>query len=322
MMLTLSAAGCAPQPPDDAWVLEPISYHNSLDGEARTNVIDVTYPMDLVSDTNGGFWGISSDSWLHIDGSGSAVSRFNHFRSYAVGPAAAVTPTEIALVGLYWPAISSGEYIILFDTETKTDRELHADNRMIGDIAVFDGYVYFVAFTPREATFTIEKIPIDSNVDPIEVVPKMEGTAPVALDLDSEGDIYVATANERVVIAADGVVRSRESVPAERPAVSVTADGTVAWSGKATSDAEVSSFIAGGTNEARQLIDEHDCAASALSENADRLTLESATGRTTLPFLCNLNGFVWIGDREFVVSVGTEGGAPLIRVSPPAATGG
>lgn len=74
-------------------------FDNSMDGEqAGESLIDTTYPMQLLSDTAGGFWGVSVGSWLHIDASGDAVRRFNLDEGVPSGAVAAITPARALLL--------------------------------------------------------------------------------------------------------------------------------------------------------------------------------------------------------------------------------
>ena len=320
MALLYATTGCAAEPPD-AWVLAPISYDNRMDGDTGpSEFIDASYPMSLVSDTAGGFWGVSAGSWLHIDEDGTAVSRFNVDPGVPDGAIDAVTPTVLAIAtGEGTPSYPGT--ILLFDTEAMSWEELYRDERALGDIATTSGAVYYVAYTLVEPTFTIEKMALTRSAEPVTVSPALDVHGPVAIDIDNDGILYIATPTEHIILGADGTIRSSEQVSSTRPGVSVNDRGDVAWSGEAATAAELPIFVSGGSEDARRII---DCYSECDPDNppistqgVDHLTLSSGEESVTLPFLCSASGFTWINDVELVVSVGDEGGAPLIRVTPP-----
>jgi hypothetical protein len=96
----------------------------------------------------------------------------------------------------------------------------------------------------------------------------------------------------------------------------------VAWSGLDPTPAALPTFVVGGSAEARGIIDDHiECDPETLAfsgQGVDYLTLATSQNSRTLPFLCAPRSITWINDHELVVSIGTEGGAPLVRLTPPA----
>ena len=319
-----ATVGCGAEPPANAWVLAPMSYDNRMDGDSGpSDVIDASYPMSLVSDTAGGFWGVSAGSWLHIDETGAAVTRFNLDPGAPGGAVDAVTPTVLAVVsGAGAPHPGT---IVLFDTDTMSWDELHRDERALGDIATTRDAVYFVAYTPGESTFTIEKLALTPGAKPVTVSPALDGQGPVAIDVDNSGMLYVATPTERIILGPDGVIRSSDPVPSIHPGVSVNDRGDVVWSGEAATTAALPTFVSGGSAEARRIIDTFiECDPNNppfSTQGIDHLTVSNGEESLTLPFLCSPSGFTWINDQELVVSVGDEGGAPLVRVTPPSDSG-
>ena len=319
-MVVLSATvGCGAEPPANAWVLAPISYDNRMDGDGGpSDFIDASYPMSLVSDTAGGFWGVSAGSWLHIDETGAAVSRFNLDPGAPGGAVDAVTPTVLAVTGEGTPSYPGS--ILLFDTDMMSWEELHRDERALGDIATTGDAVYFVAYIPGDSTFTIDKLALTPGAKPVTVSPALDGSEEVAIDIDN-GTLYVATPIERIILGPDGTIRSRDQVRSTHPGVSVNDRGDVVWSGQASTTATVPTFVSGGSADARRIVDSHsecDPRNPPLStQGIEQLTLSSGGESVALPFLCSPSGFTWINDRELVVSVGDEGGAPLVRVTPP-----
>jgi len=321
MALMYAATGCAAEPPADAWVLAPISYDNRMDGDTGpSDFIDASYPMSLVSDTAGGFWGVSAGSWLHIDEDGTAVSRFNLDPGVPDGAIDAVTPTVLAIAtGERTPSYPGT--IRLFDTEAMNWEELHRDERALGDIATTSEDVYFVAYALEEPTFTIEKLTLAPDANPVTVSPTLDGHGPVDIDVDNSGMLYIATPTDHIILGPDGTIRSSEPVHSTHPRVAVNDRGDVAWSGQASTTTALPTFVSGGSAEARQIIDSHsECDPSNpqfSTQSIDHLTVSSSEESVTLPFLCSPAGLTWINDRELVVSVGDEGGAPLVRVTPP-----
>lgn len=184
-------------------------------------------------------------------------------------------------------------------------------------IATAGDDLYFVAYTLGEPTFTIEKLALTPGATPVTVTPVLEGFGPVALDADQDGALYVATPTEHIVVAPDETIRVREQIRSTNPAVAVNDRGDVAWSGQVPPTGMLPTFLSGGSSDARRIIDEHVTCdlepAGSLADERDRLTLEHLTP----PLLCSPSGFTWINDHELVASVGNEGGASLVRITPP-----
>jgi hypothetical protein len=210
---------------------------------------------------------------------------------------------------------------MLFDTAAMTRTAVHRDERALGDIAAHGGDVYVVAYAFGEPAFTIEKLTLATRADPVPVGPVFAGQGQVAIDVDSAGTLFVATDRERFTLAADGTVQQREPVGSASPVVSVNERGGVVWSGLAPASAALPSFVVGGSVEARDIIDAHvrcDPESPELSlHGVDYLTLATRQDSLTLPFLCAPRSIAWINDHELVVSIGTEGGAPLVRLTLP-----
>lgn len=333
-------AGCAAESSPDAWVLHPISYDNRLDGreEESPDIIDVTFPMGLRGDTAGGFWAESAGSWLHVSSSGADVRRFN-LEPDAPGMGAALSPTRLVVVSDQgWPEARS--VLQVFDAEALSWEDLYRNERPLGALAVGGGVLYFVAYALHEPTFMIEKITLAPGASPVVVLPAVEGLGPVAIDVDASGALYVATSTERIIVAADGSIQSRDAVRSVRPAVAVNDRGDVAWSQAFARDPGVArdlgdargardsgvvrdpgvvTEIVGGSAEARRILESGlNCEAEPGQPGraTDWLVIDTVHGQPS-PLLCGVAGFSWINDRELVVSVGTESGASLARVTVP-----
>ena len=248
------------------------------------------------------------------------MSRFNLDPGVPDGAVDAVTPTVLAIADGEGTPSYPGT-ILLFDTETMSREELHRDERALGDIATTSDAVYFVAYTPGEPTFTIDKLALTPGAKPVTVLPAIDGHGPVGIDVDNDGVLYIATPAERIIVGPDGTIRSSEPVPSTHPGVSVNDRGDVVWAGQAAKTAAVPTFVAGGSADARRTIDYYiECDPNNppfSTQGIDHLTVSSSEESVTLPFLCSPAGFTWINDRELVVSVGDEGGSPLVRVTPP-----
>jgi hypothetical protein len=318
-----SLTACAAEPPADSWVLTPMSYDNRMDGDTGPpDLIDAAYPMALTGDTAGGFWGASAGSFLHLDEAGVAVRRFNVDPGAPTGAIAAISPTVLLVsTGERTPTYPGS--VMLFDTKAMSWTEVHRDERALGDIAARGDDIYVVAYGFGKPAFTIEKLALSSPAEPIPVGPTFNGYGQVAIDVDSDGTIYVVTSTERISLAADGTVQWREPVGSANPVVSVNTRGDVAWSGLDPVPAALPTFVVGGSAEARGIIDDHiECDPETLKysgQGVDYLTLATSQDSLTLPFLCAPSSITWVNDHELVASIGTEGSAPLVRLTPPAA---
>jgi hypothetical protein len=309
VLLLASACGataCTPPPPGDAWVLEPLRYDNRLEGEPVPQLIDMTYPMGLVGDTDGGVWGESSSSWLHLAADGDALQRFNLPGAPAVALGAAISPTRVIVVETVTGAPSYSS-IQEFDTRRKIRTEILRDPRPVADVTVADGSLYVVAHALDREAFTIERTLL---IDPGPLVPFAEaiaGYGPAAIAATPDGRILLATSEERIVFDRAGAVESRTAVTSGRPFVAVNDRGDIAWSTDAPVDADVRHVVVGGSREARQVL--------AAQAPCGRGRLEVVRERTAavLPFLCAPTGIAGTGDG-FVVSVGSESGAVLARL--------
>lgn len=314
---------CAPEPAADAWILTPLSYDNRLDGEGGSpDRIDVTYPMDVTPDTAGGFWGHSAGSFVHIDADGTATRRFNLESDAPHGAIVALSPTTLVMAR-YAGAQVPGS-VVLFDTETMMFDALHDDTRTLGAIAARGDDLYLAVYRSDEPAFTIETLSVSDPGIPRQVGPTFDGLGPVAIDVDDAGTVYIATESEHIVMAGDGTIVQREDIASSRPSVAVNGNGDAVWTGHGSASARVPSFVRGGSAEARDIIGayfECDTRAGAAAPAVDVLTLTQDSSVVSSPFLCGPARATWIDDDQLVVSIGTEGGAVLVRVTPPEPAG-
>jgi hypothetical protein len=310
-------AGCAPVPAD-AWRLAPIRYDNRMDDESGpARLTDVTFPMRLAADTAGGVWGESAGSWLHLDADGVAVRRFNLGLDapHPVNGLAALTP-ELLVVSA--PADGASGGIHLFDTETGSWELLHSEQGLIGDVAVHDGEIHFVSFATGDDEFTVRSLDADAPATPTDATPALPWPgaaypieASVAIDVSPEGELHVATQAERIVVDGAGTVLDRAPHESIVPVVAVGPDGTAVWSGGSEPQERAPFHVEIGSGEAREVIALVDDCAS------DTLVVGASVGSTTLPFLCSPRGIAWLSADAFLVSVGGESGAVLVRVALP-----
>lgn len=314
----LALGACAaPPPPDGAWILTPLSYDNRMDGESTARMLDVTYPMEVTSDTAGGIWGQSAGSWLHLDADGTTLRRFN--LDLGDGPApphrgvAALDPERLVVS-------ADGAGIHLFDTAAGTWEPLLQGMSPLGDIAVYDGDVYLVAFDTGDRVFDIRRLDLSEGGDPEVVSPPLPWppstttnsiTDSVALDVGDDGTLYVATQTERIVLAPDGEIVERAPQTSAYPEVEAGPGGLVAWSGRSPEDADAVVYVDGGSAEARAIVTrESDC-------GEQDLVVGTGVRGVALPSPCRPQGIAWVAPDAFVVSTGGEGGAVLVRVTLP-----
>jgi hypothetical protein len=312
----IALAGCAAIP-DGAWRLTPIAHDDATDAPPRPP--DMTFPMRLVSDTAGGLWGESLGSWLHLDAEGATVRRFtlDGDEPRPVNGFTALSPDEL-LVSAATVGASGG--IHRFDTTDGSWELLYSDQILLGDLAVHGDDVYVVAFTTEVGTFTIRRLPLEGDGAASDATPPLPWPgavhpieSSVAIDIDSDGVIYVATQAEHIIVDADGTVRSRTPSESSVPQVAVGPDGSAVWSGGRRPSTGAASHVTDGSAEARAVLDRHATCTD------DYVVVDSGPGATTLPFLCSPRGIAWLDAATFVASIGGEDGAVLVRVGVPAA---
>lgn len=344
---TLLVSGCTPLPaagPDD-WALEPISFQSSFSGSGPEAApvgqpIDLAYGMHVLSaDGAGGFWAVSSVSWLHVGADGETLARFNTEPGdplSQIGAMAPLSPTE--LVVLQGDRVHVMPMISVLDTTTMTMRDLPGDavgdegdfdygDFEFGDVAVHDGDAIVVRYQPRPPDdyldYEVLRVDLDSGArtllhsGPLELDDAPDarpGVPPIGIDVDDTGRVYLAAPSARIVLAADGSELSREPQAANRPRVAVAPDGTALWWGGAPEQSDVQGVIVGGSSDARAAIEGRmHCAETS---SGDALRLSDAAGQHPLPFLCGANAAAWTGEA-WVVATGGEGDGVLVRLTPP-----
>lgn len=316
LALALGAlVGCTASPPDDAWVLTPIRYDNRPEGATLAQLTDVTFPMRLASDTAGGLWGTSAGSWLHLDADGQALRHFN-LEEWAtrVDAIAAVSPTQLVVTASVGELTHTARAVMLFDTEAMRWNVLQAETRLLGDIATRGDDVYYVRYADGAPSFVVMRFTFGEDAEARAVSPELPrpieaiDASGAALDVGPEGTIYVATRTERFVVSPEGELVERLAAPSARPDVAVSPAGEVLWALAPPHATRRSMTLVDASSEARELLE------PLLRCRADGFTLDELV----LP-LCGVRGLAWLDDGTFVVSVGGESGAPLLRVTPPRA---
>ncbi|NYF26693.1 MULTISPECIES: hypothetical protein [unclassified Microbacterium] len=350
IMLT---AGCTPQQavgPED-WTLEAIPFQSSSVGAGPEATpagepIDLAYGMRVLSDDGaGGFWTVSSGSWLHVGANGQTLTRFNTEPEDPlshVGAIAALSPTELVL--LQGDRLHVMPMLSVLDTTTMAVRDLPGDavgdegdfdfgDFEFGDVAVHEGDALVVRYQPRPSDgyldYEVLRVDVDSGartllhggpIDLDDAPGARPGVPPISLDVDDAGHMYLATPSARIVLAADGTELSREAQVADRPLVAVAPDGTALWWGGRPQPSDAQGVIVGGSSDARAAIERRmrctDIPSDGTLRSGDALRLGNASGEHPLPFLCGANAAVWAGD-SWVVATGGEGDGVLVRLRPP-----
>ncbi|MFB2598049.1 hypothetical protein ACEXQE_09680 [Herbiconiux sp. P17] len=291
--------------PDD-WVLDALPSHSSEPGGGL-------FPLALAADGDGGFWGRSGQTWVHVNEVGDIDAQLNYdplpspweTRSFDViqGDDLIVTST--------WADgdIMSDLLRISLDTGSSTTI-LHEENAM-GDVAIDGEGIAYVSYDADSTQFKVKRMDPDSSSS-VDLATFHGDGAEASLDVGPTHEIYVATPTERAVISSDGSIASAPQTSA-RPLVAVSDTGQAVWVTD-NEDSDVPFVILNSSDAQRSLIDEHStCGQSSLLLTTDR---EIDQG-TVLPFLCEPFGIAWSSNSAFTVSIGDEGHAALVRASAP-----
>ncbi|WP_344010901.1 hypothetical protein [Microbacterium natoriense] len=324
-VLATALTGCAPQPGPSDWTLAPIPF-----GAERA---DIAYGMShLTPDGDGGFWAVSSGSWLHVDAEEETVARFNaplDSPLSRVTAMATLSPTELVVV-----RDEGAPVLAVLDTSTMSMRDLPGEapsgsggptdfgDFEFGDVAVQSGAAIVIRYRVGDdgaLGYEVLRVSLDDGartllhsepLDWSDAPGSSPDLPPVDVDVDATGAVHIATRTARVVLEPDGAERSRAAQNAERPHVAVAADGTALWWGGGARDSAEQGVVVGGSSEARASIE-------ARSGCADALLLTDAGGdEHPLPFLCGANAAARVGD-SWVVAIGGEGDGVLVRLVPP-----
>jgi len=302
----LALAGCT-TPAQSGWSLTPVS----IEAGSSASATDTFLPLELTSDTRGGFWGESEGVWIHVNAAGVTTESLPGATigdGWRLSGATALSPTRILVSTVWIDGEHFGE-ILLVDTATSQQRSILKRDRGIGDVATAGGVIYFTEYEAGTAIFSVRGLELASGN--MWDVASVDGDGALAsIDADEKSNVYVATESARTVMDNSGTVITSESRVARNPGVAVSPGGSVIWIDDSTPNQTPSFWVSDGSRAARAIIDEHtDCAYS-------NLTVRSEWGEATIDFLCEPSGVAWLSDEKFAVSIGDEGGAPLVEVVP------
>lgn len=311
-VLLLTLSGCTASDPDE-WRLSTVVIQPGSHGdEGAVPASDVFVPVRLADDTAGGFWAVAGGQWLHVDSSGATVSRFrptflNEY--WRLVDFAVIAPTRVVVSAVWNDGEFFGDILVVHPGENATAEVVLHEEHAIGDLAAVDERVYFIE-EDTATTFRIGVLDLASGER--SVVTILPGTwQRSAIGVDGTGTLYVASSTTRYLIASDGTTLSAEPQAAAHPEVAVSPGGSVVWVDDRRSGSPAPFRVEGASPEAGRVIEEH------LGCDGGTLTVSIASVHTTLGFLCSPHGIAWLSDDEFLVSIGDEGGAPLVRVRPP-----
>lgn len=342
VLLAGLATGCSAPPDPTAWTLEPIPFTPG----GGSQPTDLAYAQaTLAADGSGGFWGVSSTTWLHVSADAETLAHFNiEVGTPGAQPAmlAPLSTTEL-LTADRDPSTGFGARLGVLDARgmTWSGVAATADGDGFASIAGIaahdrDALVALMRVAaphttgPAALTLNLVRIGLDDgsrallHTEPIAVAPsdtKLFG-ATTAIDALPDGTILFATPNGLSLLAADGTELDRIPSAGQTPIVSVGAAGAALWWGYRTDLPEPSSpatarfRVHGGSAQARDSIER-----ASTCTDGRRLRLVSTTGGALresdrLPFLCGARAATWTGS-SWVVAIGGEGDGVLVRVTPP-----
>lgn len=291
------------------WTLEPIQITDSA--IPRGSQADLLVPMRLFDDTAGGVWGVSGSFWLHLGAAGNVIAQFDRTvldSPWVLTGVDAVTPTRIA-AGAVWSDGNLFGDIIVTDTTTNAQTVVLHQEHPVGSIAVSGDSIVFISYAADQpSTFTVSRVDLATGArNDLTTLDGAGATAEVAVGGD--GRIYVVSDVARVVMDADGRLRDTTDAPSANPHIAVNRSGDVVWVGSPTATA-TPFRIAGGSAQARAVIEQDTC-------RDDHVSVIHDGESSSLEVLCRAVGVAWLGEDHIVVSVGSEDGAPLIKITPP-----
>lgn len=301
-------------PEEEVWTLDPILTPDGIDpGGART---DLLVPLHLFDDTAGGFWANSGSAWLHFAATGELTNRVDWAvpeSPWVLTGRDAATPTRIA-VGAVW---SDGDLfgdILLLDMVTNEQSVVLHQERPIGNLAVIDDTVVFLSYAAGETdSFEVSRVSLTTGER--QDLATLQGSGATAdVDVGMDGTIYVASELANVVMSSDGTVLTIVDRRTMNPQVAVSPAGHLMWMND-TATTATPFRVDGGSSHARAIIARNSTCGH------EHISVVREGNRDDLAALCQAAGVVWLGNDAIVVSVGSEDGAPLIKVVPPARAG-
>ncbi|MDY0827777.1 hypothetical protein SK224_01420 [Microbacterium sp. BG28] len=304
--------GCSATP-SDSWHLRPLSLSRAADVVPAT-ASDLFVPVSLAADAAGGVWATSGSTWTHIDAAGDVDRQFSYepFEPpWVIGAVDVVTPTQL-IAGRTW---SDGGYfgdLVLIDTVTLTTTELSHTEQAVGDLVVTGREVVFVSYKQGETdTFVLRAANLDDGSVRDVVSVRGDGATASIAD-DPAGNVYVATREAVYSLSPDAeAVETLVTYVSPAPQVVASSSGTLAWVAMPGAQEETSYVIDGGSSRAREIIE------AQAGCDTSRLMIGRPNAEVSLGALCNPSSMAWLSDGRLVVSVGSEGGAPIVVVAPP-----
>lgn len=308
--------------------MSPLSYDNGMAGQPEDH-IDVTYPMgNMSSDTAGGFWTESAGSWLHIDSQGDTVRRFNGDPQIAVHGFSAISPTTLVVSR---EGGGQPEGLYTFDTDDDKWAAISTPGTAMGDVVALGGGQLVVVAYPAGAPprwpgpvtaagellmpYSILAMTVDGQQE-VLIGPDLGLSATdLALDATSDGVVYVSTESETYALGTDGTRVDVEPHKLGNPLLAVGLSGALLAAAPLSADTPDAEWVVdSGSAEARTVIEENMVCTP--TTNA-QLAVALDTRIATLPFSCNARSAVWISDTAFVMSIGSESGAVIAKVTMP-----
>lgn len=341
-LLAALATGCSAPADPTAWTLEPIPFTTALGST------DVAYAQAaLAPDGSGGFWGVSSTTWLHVGADAETRAHFNADVGAPGAPPAmiAALSSTVLLTADREPLSRHASRLGVLDVGDMSWHDVASvitDDGMasITGIAARDRHAVVALLRPMapgtEGPFTLEVVRIglddgsrtELRRESIARTAAEQGrfAATTAIEILADGSVLLGTPNGLSLLAADGT--ELDGIPSSEPvpAIAVAPSGDALWWGQpadssgAPSAATARFQVRGGSAEARASID-----AASTCPDGRRLQVVSTTGgalrsAARLPFLCGARAATWTGSA-WVVSIGGEGDGVLVRVTPPRAAG-
>lgn len=185
-----------------------------------------------------------------------------------------------------------------------------AEGDWIGDVASVAGSIYYVRYTAPPVVptpFTVERIDPSGEQSTRTPADETFVAENAAIAVDRDGTVFVVTESQKLTFSPQGTVLSRSEIDTDHPIVSLSPAGTPLWSG-ADHTAKDEWRITCGSDEAKGIIEEYsECSGGGLAVGFGR-------GETALPFLGGASAAVWLDDRTFVVSAGSELGTVVARI--------
>lgn len=294
--------------PNGAWIIE------SIPGEKNPNPSDSPYvPMQLVPAVQGGFWGMTTTTAMLFTKEGLLDETFSEdwIPSNWTRVDVTATSSEQLVSALVLSDGKLQSQIVLRNMRSNSSRVLAEFEGAIGAVASDQGEVTFIAYrADAPGTFDINRLNIGTGL--LERITSLNGNGATAdLSIRSDGALLVSTDSGLYWLASDGSTVQSEQSQSSDPIVSIAPDGSFVWVRTWKGPLQSTSSVA-LSQAANEIV------SSQTRCDGTRLTVNFASSMVGLDALCSPTGVVWLSDTQFVVSLGDEGNAPLVKVSLPA----